>query len=92
MVWYRRKPLIIEAIQWFEHGDHAAVTEIPRWHEQAVIEALNQGARLSDWGFIETLEGGHLVRPGDWIVTGVRGEFYPCKDGIFQEIYEKVEQ
>lgn len=43
-------------------------------------------------GWIDTLEGGHIVCPGDWIVTGVRGEKYPVKDQIFKETYEPVEE
>lgn len=39
-------------------------------------------------GWIDTLEGGHIVCPGDWIIKGVAGEFYPCKHEIFQATYE----
>jgi hypothetical protein len=39
-------------------------------------------------GWIDTLEGGHIVCPGDWIITGVRGERYPCKPDIFAETYQ----
>jgi hypothetical protein len=42
-------------------------------------------------GWIDTLEGGHIVCPGDWIIRGVQGEFYPCKDEIFKLTYEPVE-
>ncbi len=42
-------------------------------------------------GWIDTLEGGHIVCPDDWIITGVRGEHYPCKPDIFQETYDLVE-
>jgi hypothetical protein len=41
-------------------------------------------------GWIDTLEGGHIVCPGDWIITGVRGEHYPIKDSIFRETYDEV--
>ena len=41
-------------------------------------------------GWIDTLEGGHNVCPGDWIITGVHGENYPCKPDIFEKTYEKV--
>ncbi len=41
-------------------------------------------------GWIDTLEGGHIVCPGDWIIKGVKGEFYPCKDDIFEQTYEEV--
>jgi len=42
-------------------------------------------------GWIDTLEGGHIVCPGDWIIIGVKGEKYPCKPDIFEATYEKVE-
>lgn len=42
-------------------------------------------------GWIETLEGGHIVCPGDWIIQGIKGEFYPCKSDIFEATYEKEE-
>jgi len=43
-------------------------------------------------GWIDTLEGGHIVCPDDWIITGVQGENYPCKPDIFEATYEKVEK
>lgn len=44
-----------------------------------------------DGWFIETLEGDHLCTSGDWIIKGVKGEFYPCKPDIFEATYEIVE-
>lgn len=41
-------------------------------------------------GWIDTLEGGHIVCPGDWIITGVKGEHYPCKPDIFEATYEPI--
>ena len=41
-------------------------------------------------GWIDTLEGGHIVCPGDWIITGIAGENYPCKPDIFEATYEEV--
>lgn len=43
-------------------------------------------------GWIDTLEGGHTVCPGDVIITGVAGEMYPCKPDIFAKTYEPVEE
>jgi hypothetical protein len=43
-----------------------------------------------DHGWIDTLEGGHTVCPGDWVITGVQGERYPCKPDIFADTYEPV--
>lgn len=39
-------------------------------------------------GWIDTLEGGHIVCPGDYIITGIKGERYPCKPDIFEMTYE----
>lgn len=44
-----------------------------------------------DHGWIDTHEGGHIVCPSDWIITGVKGERYPCKPDIFAVTYEAVE-
>jgi len=73
-----KKPVEIEATQWFKPGDHPAV-----------VEASLSGMNVH---LIETLEGDHLVSPGDWIITGVKGEHYPCKPDIFEMTYEAVEK
>ena len=46
--------------------------------------------QMTAHGWIDTLEGGHVVCPGDWIITGVAGERYPCKPDIFEQTYEEV--
>ena len=74
---FRKKPVVIEATQWFKDGDHPEVT--PR-----------KSAGNEHKGWIETLEGGHEVTPGDWIITGVKGEHYPCKPDIFEMTYEAM--
>lgn len=71
---YRKKPIVIEAIQWFKYGDH------PR-----VLRHFD-----SEYGYIDTLEGQLLVTPGDYIITGVKGEHYACKPDIFELTYEEV--
>lgn len=43
-------------------------------------------------GWIDTLEGGNIVCPGDWVIQGVKGEFYPCKPDIFAETYEETSE
>jgi len=73
---FRKKPVVIDATQWFKMGDHPAV-------EESLANA--------QFGWIDTLEGGHIVSSGDWIITGVKGEHYPCKPDIFEATYEPVE-
>lgn len=77
---FRKKPIVIEASQWFKPGDHPSV----------VLKSAPN--RYGDDGipWIETLEGGHVVTPGDWIITGIQGEHYPCKPDIFEATYEIV--
>lgn len=48
------------------------------------------GSMMHFHGWIDTLEGGHIVCPSDWIITGVKGEVYPCKPDIFEATYEPV--
>jgi|TARA_R110000868_G_scaffold92254_1_gene255884 hypothetical protein len=77
---FRKKPVVIEATQWFKHGDHPKVLPMLRGYESPTK------------GRIPTLEGPMEVTAGDWIITGVRGEHYPCKPDIFEMTYERVEE
>jgi len=62
---------------------------MPRFRKKpVVIEAVHLTRRIE----IETLEGTMTGNPGDWLITGVNGEQYPCKDDIFQKTYEPVEE
>jgi hypothetical protein len=45
---------------------------------------------MENHGWIDTLGGGHTVCPGDWIITGIKGEHYPCKPDIFAASYDKT--
>lgn len=85
---FRKKPVVIEAVQWFRDGDHPAVFQASI--EQAA--GVTPGVPWQLCGWIKTLEGGHVVNPGDWIITGVKGEHYPCKPDIFAATYEAVEE
>lgn len=50
------------------------------------------GSPMHVHGWIDTLEGGHIVCPGDWVITGVAGERYPCKPAIFEVTYEPADE
>lgn len=50
------------------------------------------GRIMHTHGWVETLEGGHIVCPSDYIIKGINGEYYPCKEDIFLETYEKEEE
>ncbi len=70
---FRRRPIIVEAEQFLPEQN-----------------AVPSGVLKRDDGryYVETLEGPLTVSPGDWIITGVQGEIYPCKPDIFTQIYE----
>lgn len=99
---FRKKPVVVEAAQWFKNGDHpydgkpgreGSVVRYFRHPDVAGTEECHLCARtMHDHGWIETLEGGHNVCPGDWIITGIQGERYPCKPDIFEATYEEVEE
>lgn len=76
---FRKKPAVIEAMQWNGPPDDAAL-------EKFAGHFASIGAEV----YITTLEGSMRVSPGDWVIRGVKGEFYPCKPDIFEATYEKV--
>jgi len=53
-----------------------------------IVEAYQSDKEI----IIETLEGPLIASPGDWIITGIKGEKYPCKPDIFEKIYEPVDE
>ena len=95
---YRKKPVVIEAVHWnglnlseikgfvgnsatYELHDEfynrgEGIPSIPPWHEIT----------------IHTLEGDHKCSKGDYIIKGVKGEFYPCKPDIFKQTYEIAQE
>jgi len=92
MAKYRKKPVVVDAEQWFPDKPVEGViplTEAPMVNPVLIAET---GYRPEQLGYIRTLEGGHIVSPGDWIITGVKGEKYPCKPDIFEATYERVDE
>ena len=82
MTKYRKKPVVIEAIQYI--GDNYI----------EIRDFTNGEARTNtcyDYLTIPTLEGNHKASVGDWVIKGIQGEFYPVKPDIFEETYELAE-
>lgn len=79
---YRKKPVEIEAVQW-DGQNYVDLREF-------VGDALDARWSVGGCCFINTLEGRMHCAPGDWIIRGVAGEFYPCKPDIFEATYERV--
>ena len=100
---FRKKPVVIEAIQFSEIlGGQPLMDDLwPDWLRDAHQLAEGQTGALwtermpdaaeTDILVIGTLEGNHTVSPGDWIIRGVKGELYPCKPDIFSATYEPAE-
>lgn len=78
---YRKKPVVVEAIQFTGHNDDKCLAFCPK-----AFDSPERYASL----IIPTLEGDHRCNPGDWIIRGVKGEFYPCKPDIFEATYEEA--
>ena len=80
---FRKKPVVIEAIQWTGEGD---------------VEIRDFFGKFDRWDIdgncliIQTLEGTHRANPKDWIIRGIKGEFYPCKPDIFEATYDLVKE
>lgn len=84
---YRKKPVIIEAIQFEDNSDR--IIEIHEFMGGDTIR-VNYEDKDNPYLKIETLEGIMKASVGDYIIKGVNGEFYPCKPDIFEKTYERV--
>jgi len=83
---FRKKPVVIEAEQWTGFNYTVAERFMGEGLGEGKYEAPALGAATK---LIETLEGTMRAEPGDWIIKGVKGEFYPCKPDIFEATYER---
>lgn len=84
---YRKKPVEIEAVQFSEFSADK-LTEIQNFIGEVTL--LTEDEEDKPKIIIRTLEGDMYASLGDWIIKGVKGEFYPCKPEIFKETYEKL--
>lgn len=80
---FRKKPVVIDAMVW--DGTMGGTTKLLHW----MFPNLEPDATAFK-GTIKTLEGEMRATPGDWIIKGGKGEFYPCKPDIFAATYEAV--
>jgi len=91
---YRKKPVVIEAIQITEDMVYQYLNhDVPfPFTVQLGSAGTNTNGELNHFsGTIETIEGIMRVYIGDWIIKGVAGEYYPCKPDIFEATYEAVD-
>lgn len=83
---YRKKPVVIEAMLFEGNKDHPSMEEIQDWIAKSGTRVRNDRLNI----YITTLEGEMRAEVGDYIIKGVKGEFYPCKPDIFAATYEEV--
>jgi len=84
---YRKKPVVIEAWQW----NGKTLEDARDFCRNNGLPDFPLGSNGEKTGLvIDTLEGRHIASPGDFIIKGVAGEYYPCKPGIFYKTYELV--
>lgn len=81
---YRKKPVVVDAIQY----------DLTKYYVHEIREFVGSSLKLDSSGnhYISTLEGNMSISPGDYIIKGVQGEFYPCKPDIFEQTYEKADE
>ncbi len=87
---FRKKPVVIEAIQFDIKSNQPLfdfIRELKNEDHNKYL-AYNNGGQL----YVKTLEGDMLVSDKDWLIHGVNGEFYPCKPDIFQKTYDAVQE
>ena len=105
---YRKKPVVIEAMQltgpsaawhavyrWVESSTLGSFNVNQLWLDPEKFAWPESGVGIDARDgrmVIATLEGGHWADPGDWIIRGIAGEFYPCKPDIFEATYEAVDR
>ena len=86
---FRKKPVVIQAVQWDGDNTDEVLTfgeggPAPAWGDDFKVDITTKEV------FIHTSEGQMRAGAGDWIIRGVKGEYYPCKPDIFEATYEPV--
>lgn len=78
---FRKKPVVIDADIWNSNDENSM--DFAKLHRFMIINGCL---------VIPTLEGGMFANPGDWIIRGVKGEYYSCRPDIFEATYEAVKE
>jgi hypothetical protein len=84
---YRKKPVVIEAVK-FTRDNFQEIRDFTDFQAHSLtIERRIDGIATC---IIPTLEGQHIATEGDFIIKGIKGEFYPCKPDVFEQTYELI--
>lgn len=85
---FKKKPVVIDAIQW--DGTFTGIEKIKAAFPDIETRSISRKHDAVYSWEIGTLEGKHIVSVGDYIIKGVKGEYYPCKPDIFAATYDPV--
>ena len=83
---YRKRPIKVHAYQWTPDENQEQMPPAP---SDLLRSKLNRWGHHIGWE-LETLEGWYTLTPGDWLICGIKGEWYPCKPDIFEATYDSV--
>lgn len=88
---YRKKPVVIEAMQWLGNNE-SAICEWADGHKFESVPPEYREEQHLTGAVRDDLHGGTWIplAEGDWVIRGVKGEFYPCAAAVFAETYEEV--
>ena len=87
--WYRKKPVAVRALQWTGYNEKEMREFAGDNFKIFPVCSIKETKTCLQ---IATLEGAMIADPGDFVIEGVEGEFYPCKPGILRKAYDLVEQ
>lgn len=91
---YRKKPVVIDAVQYKDGNFDPVLRAFPEafdWKSKMVEKSTDE-TRSKFEVEIPTLEGTMIASDGDYIIRGVKGEFYPCREDIFNLTYEPINE
>ena len=88
---WRKKPVVVDAIQFFP-GEVWDMEGLFTHTKPDYRTCQTCGHEMRKHAYVKTLEGEMRACPGDWIITDIKGERYPCKPDIFEATYEPAEE
>ena len=86
-MFYKKKPIVVKAWQFTKENFQG---NPPPYFDSPNVILSKDSSTGNISGVIKTLEGDMIVSEDDWIICGIKGEFYPCKPDIFEKTYEKA--
>lgn len=90
---FRKRPVVVEAVQWTNDTRGVSLNAVWRMKDSLGDDGRSHITFAADGSpalLVKTLEGDMRAEVGDWVIKGVKGEFYPCKPDVFASTYEPI--